>query len=169
MGRHGFAGDGPSYNVNQQFANGTYPLQGKFTYPGYIDPATGQTLVCCTTGVNNYLGNNANSNYNALQAKFNQNFSNGLQFITHFTWSRALHYDSNYFADVQKVAYGPDDQNRTLVWVFSGVYQPAVWQGPEVRQRRQRSDELTSSAAGKSASPTTGQRPAVDAFSEQLP
>ncbi len=122
LGRHGFAGDGPSYNVNQQFVNGTYPLQDKFTYPGYIDPATGQTLVCCTTGVNNYLGNNANSNYNALQVKFNQNFSNGLQFITHFTWSRALHYDSNYFADVPAVAYGPDDQNRNLVWVFSGVY-----------------------------------------------
>jgi Carboxypeptidase regulatory-like domain/TonB dependent receptor len=122
LGRHGFAGDGPSYNVNQQFANGSYPLQGKFTYPGYIDPATGKTLVCCNTGVNNYLGNNANSSYNALQAKFNQNFSNGLQFITHLTWSRALHYDSNYFADVQSVAYGPDDQNRNLVWVFSGVY-----------------------------------------------
>ena len=39
LGRHGFAGDSPSYNVNQQFANGTYPLQNKFTYPGYIDPA----------------------------------------------------------------------------------------------------------------------------------
>ncbi len=122
VGRHGFAGDGPSYNVNQQFANGVYPLQNRFSYPGYIDPATGQTLVCCNTGVNNYLGNNANSNYNALQAKYNQNFSNGLQFITHFTWSRALHYDSNYFADVQSVAYGPDDQNRKVVWVASGVY-----------------------------------------------
>ena len=122
LGRHGFAGDSPSYNVNQQFANGTYPLQNKFTYPGYIDPATGKTLVCCNTGVNNYLGNNANSNYNALQVKFNQNFSHGLQFITHFTWSRALHYDSNYFADVPAIAYGPDDENRKLVWVASGVY-----------------------------------------------
>ena len=122
VGRHGFAGDGPSYNVNQQFVNGTYPFQNRFTYPGYIDPATGQTLVCCNTSIGNYLGNNANSSYNALQAKFNQNFSNGLQFVTHFTWSRALHYDSNYFADVPSVAYGPDDQNRVLVWVFSGVY-----------------------------------------------
>ena len=122
VGRHGFAGNGPSYNVNQQFANGQYPLAGRFTYPGYIDPATGQTLVCCTTGVNNYLGNNANSNYNAFQVKFNQNFSHGLQFITHFTWSRALHYDNNYFTNVPAVAYGPDDNNRKLVWVFSGVY-----------------------------------------------
>jgi len=122
VGRHGFAGNGPSYNVNQQFANGQYPLAGRFTYPGYIDPATGQTLVCCTTGVNNYLGNNANSNYNALQVKFNQNFSHGLQFITHLTWSRALHYDNNYFTNVPRVAYGPDDNNRPLVWVFSGVY-----------------------------------------------
>jgi hypothetical protein len=122
VGRHGFAGDGPSYNVNQQFANGNYPLANKFSYPGYIDPTTGKTLVCCTTAVNNYLGNNANSNYNALQVKFNQNYSNGLQFITHLTWSRALKYDSNYFADVPAVAYGPDDQNRKLVWVVSTVY-----------------------------------------------
>ncbi len=100
VGRHGFAGDSPSFNVNQQFANGRTPLQGKFTYPGYIDPTTGKTLTCCTTDINNYFGNNANSNYNALQVKFNQRFSQGLQFITHFTWSRALHYDSNYFADV---------------------------------------------------------------------
>jgi hypothetical protein len=122
LGRHAFAGDGPSYNVNQQFANGAYPLAGRFTYPGYIDPSTGKTLTCCTTAVNNYLGNNANSSYNALQVKFNQNFSNGLQFISHVTWSRALKYDSNYFADVPAVAYGPDDQNRKLVWVVSTVY-----------------------------------------------
>ncbi len=118
VGRHGFAGDGPSYNVNQQFANGTYPLQNKFNYTSIGYPG----LVCCSTGVGNYLGNNANSNYNALQVKYTQSWSNGLQFISHFTWARALHYDSNYFADVPSVAYGPDDQNRGRVWVVSGVY-----------------------------------------------
>jgi hypothetical protein len=122
LGRHGFAGNGPTYNVNQQFANGFRPLLNRFSYPGYIDPATGQTLVCCNTDVNQYLGNNANSSYNALQVKFNQNFSHGLQFITHFTWSRALHYDNNYYTNVKAVAWGPDDNNRALVWVFSGVY-----------------------------------------------
>ena len=122
MGRHGFVGDGPNYNVNQPFANGTRPLQNKFTYPGYIDPTTGATLTCCNQDIGNYFGNNANSSYNALLVLLERRMSNGLQFITHFTWSRSLHYDSNYYADVQKVAYGPYDQNRPLVWVFNAVY-----------------------------------------------
>jgi hypothetical protein len=124
MGRHGFVGDGPTYNVNQAFANGNglRPLTNKFTYPGYTDPTTGLTLTCCSQDIGNYFGNNANSSYNALQAVLEKQFSNGLQFITHFTWSHSLHYDGNYFADDPRVAFGAYDQNRPLVWVLSGVY-----------------------------------------------
>jgi hypothetical protein len=123
LGRHGFVGDGPNYNVNQPFANGVRPLQGKFTYPGYVDPTTGGVLTCCNQDIGNYFGNDANSNYNAFQTVLTKNMSDGLQFITHFTWSRSLHYDGNYYADVPRVAYGPYDQNRTLVWVLNTVYQ----------------------------------------------
>jgi len=122
LGRHGFVGDGPTYNVNQPFANGIRPLQNKFTYPGYTDPVTGGVLTCCSQDIGNYFGNDANSNYNALQILAEKQFSQGLQFITHFTWSRSLHYDANYFADDPRIAYGPYDQNRAKVWVFSGVY-----------------------------------------------
>ncbi len=122
MGRHGFVGDGPNYNVNQPFANGVRPLQNKFTYPGYTDPTTGGVLTCCNQDIGNYFGNNANSNYNALQALLEKRFANGLQFITHFTWSHSLHYDSNYFANVPRVAYGAYDQNRPVVWVMNLVY-----------------------------------------------
>ncbi len=131
LGRHGFVGDGPNYNVNQPFANGFRPLQGKFTYPGYIDPTTGGVLTCCNQDIGNYFGNNANSNYNALLAVLEKRMSNGLQFITHFTWSRSLHYDSNYYTDVPRVAYGPYDQNRTLVWVFNAVYQLPFGKGKQ--------------------------------------
>jgi len=122
LGRHGFVGDGPNYNVNQPQLNGVRPLGNAFSYPGYIDPSTGKTLVCCNSDIGEYLGNDANSNYNALQAVLERQMTKGLQFVTHFTWSRSLHYDSNYYVDVPRVAYGPYDQNRTLVWVFNAVY-----------------------------------------------
>src|SRR5271166_284981 len=122
LGRHGFVGDGPNYNVNQPFANGFRPLQGKFTYPGYIDPTTGGVLTCCNQDIGNYFGNNANSSYNALLVLLERRMTNGLQFITHFTWSHSLHYDGNYYTDVPRVAYGSYDQNRPLVWVFNAVY-----------------------------------------------
>jgi len=131
LGRHGFVGDGPTYNVNQPFANGVRPLGGRFTYPGYTDPATGGVLTCCNQDIGNYFGNNANSNYNALQAVLEKRMSNGLQLITHFTWSKSLHYDGNYFADVPAIAYGNYDQNRTLVWVMNLVYQLPFGKGKQ--------------------------------------
>jgi hypothetical protein len=135
-GRHGFAGDGSGYQLNPvNIQNFNVPgisqdqrryYYNKFSYPGYIDPSTGQTLMCCGGAgdvMGNYLGNSANSNYNALQVKLQQNMAHGLQFIAHYTWSRSLHYDSNYYAANPAVAYGPDDQNRNQVFVFNAVYQ----------------------------------------------
>ena len=53
-------------------------------------------MLCCSGGImGNYFGNTANSNYNALQVKVQQNMSHGLQFIAHYTWSRALNYNGN--------------------------------------------------------------------------
>ena len=131
MGRHGFVGDGPNYNVNQPYANGVRPLLNNFSYPGYVDPTTGGVLTCCNQDISNYFGNNANSFYNAFQAVLTKQFSGGLQFITHFTWSKSTHYDGNYFADVPAVAYGNYDQSRPLVWVFNAVYQLPFGKGKQ--------------------------------------
>jgi Carboxypeptidase regulatory-like domain/TonB dependent receptor len=130
-GTHVFAGNGPSYDINpvSMVGYGTAipqaqrrPLFGKFTYPGFIDPATGLTLTCCSSGLGNYLGNDANAHYNAFQAKVEKRFSHGLQFLSHYTYSQAKNYDSNYFAIDPKIAYGPDDFNRNQVWVTNIVY-----------------------------------------------
>ncbi len=135
-GRHGFNGDGPSWNLNpiniQNYgvpgitqSQRTY-FYNKFSYPGYIDPSTGQTLMCCGTANNimgNWFGNDANSSYNALQVKVQNQMSHGLQFIAHYTWSRALNYNNAYFEVNPHVAYGPDDQNRPQVFVLNLVYQ----------------------------------------------
>src|SRR5271165_5108007 len=135
-GRHGFDGDGPSWQLNpiniQNFgvpgitqSQRTY-YNNMFSYPGYIDPSTGQTLMCCGTANNimgNWFGNDANSSYNALQVKVQNQMSHGLQFIAHYTWSRALNYNQGYYEVNHHVAYGPDDQNRPQVFVLNLVYQ----------------------------------------------
>jgi Carboxypeptidase regulatory-like domain/TonB dependent receptor len=130
-GTHVFAGDGPTYNLNTPsivgFAQGVpqpqrRPLYNKFSYPGYIDPTTGTTLMCCSIDEGNYLGNDASSKYNALQVKLEKRFSHGVQLLSHYTFAHAYKYDNNYYADDPKVAYGPDDEVRNNVWVNNLVY-----------------------------------------------
>jgi hypothetical protein len=134
-GTHMFAGNGPTYNVNQPsivgFTQGVpqaqrRPLFNKFVYsgiPGYVDPTTGQPLVCCSGDLGNYAGNDASNNYNAFQVKVDKRFSHGLQFFSHFTWSHVNNFDNNYYVDDPHVAYGPDDNSRNKVWVSSIVYE----------------------------------------------
>jgi hypothetical protein len=119
VGRHVFAGTGPAYNVNNPSIVGygslsqaeRRPFYNRWSYPGYTyTDATGThpTPACCSSDLGNYFGNNANNNYNALQVKLQKQYTNGLQFIAHYTWARALGYDNNYFVDNPAVAYGPD-------------------------------------------------------------
>jgi len=143
-GTHVFAGDGPTYNVNNPSiahygqinpATGKVytqaerrPFYDAFTYPGYPDPTntTGSApgvLQCCSIDEGNYLGNDASSNYNALQIKVEKRFSHGFQFLSHYTFAHAYKYDSNYYADSPGLAYGPDDQVRNHVWVNNLVYE----------------------------------------------
>ena len=126
-GTHGFVGDGPTYNVNQPFM-GTgpqvqrRPLYNKFSYPGYTDPTTGGTLTCCFTDQGNYLGNDASSWYESLTVKLDKRFSQGLQFMSFYNFAHGYHYDSNYYVDDKRVAYGPDDNLRDHQWVTNLVY-----------------------------------------------
>jgi hypothetical protein len=138
LGRHTFAGTGPAYNVNQPRI-GPYvapgqplfpqanrrPFYNMWSYPGYTFTdvnGTHPTPPCCSSDLGNYFGNNANSNYNALQVKLQKQYTNGLQFIAHYTWSKAQGYDGNYFVDDPTIAYGPDAMNRGQVFVFNVVY-----------------------------------------------
>jgi hypothetical protein len=134
-GTHVFAGNGPTYNVNQPsivgFSQGVSqaqrrPLFGKFVYSGiagYVDPTTGKPLICCSGDLGNYAGNDASNNYNALQIKVDKRFAHGLQFFSHFTWSHVNNFDNNYYPNDPRVAYGPDDNSRNKVWVLSAVYE----------------------------------------------
>jgi hypothetical protein len=69
-----------------------------------------------------YNANLATSSYNALQVRFDKRFSNGLQFLSHYTWSKALTHESYYFFIDSHVGYGPSYYNRPHSFVFAGNY-----------------------------------------------
>jgi outer membrane receptor protein involved in Fe transport len=69
-----------------------------------------------------YNANQATSSYNALQVRVDKRFSYGLQFLSHFTWSKALTHESYYFFIDPRVGYGPSYYNRPHVFVFAGNY-----------------------------------------------
>jgi len=132
-GTHGFAGDGPNYDVNPARV-------GPGTDPVVLDPVTGLHKYAGFTplipqnnrrplfpvipfDLSNYYGNDAGSKYNAFEVKAEKRFSQGLQFVTHYTFSHAYNYTDSYYAGSHSVAWGPVDFNRNHVWVFNTVYE----------------------------------------------
>jgi hypothetical protein len=114
-GTHGFAGNGPNYDVNPVSIEGfgtaltqneRRPLFPKIPF-----------------SLGNYYGNDAASTYNAFQVKLDKRFARGLQFLTHYTFSHANNHDSNYYAIDHRISWGPVDFNRNHVWVFNTVYE----------------------------------------------
>jgi hypothetical protein len=137
-GTHGFAGDGPTYNENQRSIVGfgvagvnpdsRRPYFNRYTYQNVLVPDPNNPgkfipLQCCSSDMGNYFGMDASSKYNALQIKAEKRFSQGLQFVSHYTWSMARFYDSNYFAIDPKIAYGPMNINRNHAWVTNLLYE----------------------------------------------
>lgn len=130
-GTHGFAGNGPNYDVNPVSMN----------LYGVIDPLTGKpyaqnlrrplcrpdltTDTCNGIGfsLGNYYGNDAGSNYNSFQLKVDKRFSQGLQFLAHYTFSHANNFNDTYYAVNHDIAWGPVDFNRNHVFVINTVYE----------------------------------------------
>jgi len=129
-GTHGFAGNGPNYDVNPVSMNlyhVTDPLTNQFYAQDLRRPLCRPDLSTDTcTGIQydlgNYYGNDAASTYHALEIKVDKRFSAGLQFLAHYTYSHAYNYDSNYYAISHPIAWGPVDFNRNHVFVFNPIY-----------------------------------------------
>jgi hypothetical protein len=129
-GSHGFSGDGPNYDVNPVSMFG-YKTIDPNTGVDYTNPQRRPLCREDSTGactgiaddLGNFYGNDASSNYNAFEAKVDKRFNHGLQFITHYTFSRAYAYDSNYYAISHPIAYGPNDFTRNQVFVINTVYE----------------------------------------------
>jgi Carboxypeptidase regulatory-like domain/TonB dependent receptor len=130
-GTHGFAGNGPNYDVNPVSIvnfNQINPVTGqKYTQNqrrplcGAEDAAGNCTRLPFSLG--NYYGNDAGSNYNSLQLKVEKRFSQGLQFLAHYTFSHANNFNDTYYAVNHDVAWGPVDFNRNHVFVVNTVYE----------------------------------------------
>jgi outer membrane receptor protein involved in Fe transport len=76
-----------------------------------------------------YFGNNSNDNYNSLQAKVNKNFSKGLSFLAHYTWSKGLDNGANYFAVDPRITYGPDSFDIRHRFVMTSVWDVPIGRG----------------------------------------
>jgi hypothetical protein len=153
-GTHGFAGDGPNYDINSPFVGegtelttATDSSTGKPCAPGTM-PNTGTCGKATASftpflsqnqrrplyplipfDLGNYYGNDAASTYNALEIKVEKRFAQGLSFVSHYTYSHADGYDSNYYANSHQIAWGPVDFNRNQVFVFSPIYDLPVGKG----------------------------------------
>jgi len=135
-GSHGFAGDGPNYDLNQKsmFLFGVIdPLNPtpNSPYPDSVRrPLCRPNLnvfpeTCAGIGdsLQNYYGNDASTNYNAFETKVDKRFSQGLQLIAHYTFSRSRAYKDTYYPDSHPIAYGPNDFTRNHVFVITTVYE----------------------------------------------
>ena len=156
-GTHMFNPGGPSYNPNDPaVGNGTDLVQNgaltsfvpftpqanrrkfflngvpAFTYPGSTFTTAGglvlPTPACCASDLT-YFGNDASSNYNSIQVKVEKRFSNGLQFLSHYTFSHSNAFDSGYYDVNPRIGYGPDQYNRDHVFVVNTVYELPFGQG----------------------------------------
>lgn len=131
--KQGFQAATPANNRRRLFLNGV----PAFTYTGAF---TG--LTCCSTDVGNYFGNDANSRYNAFQVKVERRFSQGLQFLGHYTYSQANNHDGSYFSVDPRVGWGPDDFSRNHVFVASTVYELPVGKGKRFMSDASRARDL---------------------------
>lgn len=136
-GTHTFQGNGNTYNANQPSIVGfgtisqsnRRPLNGKFITP-YTDANGVTTNVVCCTGDVSYNGNDADNHYNSLQTKLDHRFSHGLQFLAHYTYSRATGSDGSYPLD-RAVGTGRDDYNRANVFVATVLYELPFGKGKQ--------------------------------------
>ncbi|HEX3103493.1 MAG TPA: TonB-dependent receptor [Terriglobales bacterium] len=133
-GTHGFAGDGPNYDVNPaRVGPGNDLVEADPSKPGHnkyagftpFSPQNNRRPLFPTIpfDLGNYYGNDAASTYNALEVKVEKRFAQGLQFLTHYTYSHAYNYTDSYYAGSHSIAWGPVDFNRNQVWVLNTVYE----------------------------------------------
>ncbi len=70
-----------------------------------------------------YFGSDSSNNYNALQIKVEKRFSQGLQILSHYTWSRNMDFSGTYYPVDARYSYGPADNNRAHVFMLSSLWE----------------------------------------------
>jgi len=125
-GTHVFAGNNPDINPNEPSVVGFHPQ---------LAACSAVLTTNCNVPKNQrraffgkygwtqditYFANASSSTYNGLQTRIEKRFTHGLQLQAHYTWSKALNFDQDYFA-IQP-HHGLVDFNRKHVFVLSSVY-----------------------------------------------
>ncbi len=160
-GTHGFAGNGPNYDINPSRVGDGQNVTQAFLVsspttpcPAGSTPNTGNCGPAKYAGfssftsqnqrrplypkipfdLSNYYGNDAASTYNAFEVKIDKRFSNGLQFLSHYTYAKAYGYpQDNYYAVSHPDSWGRIDFNRDHVWVFNPIYELPFGRGKKYK------------------------------------
>jgi len=65
-------------------------------------------------------------------------FTHGYQFLAHYTWSKALGYDSGYYAIDPRLNFGVTSTDRRHVFVLTNLVELPFGKGQEVFRKRRR-------------------------------
>jgi outer membrane receptor protein involved in Fe transport len=76
-----------------------------------------------------YSGNDSSSHYEALQTKLEKHFSGGMEILGHYTWSKAMDFDSNQYIYNRAIGYGQSAQNRDQAIVGTFIYDLPIGRG----------------------------------------
>src|SRR5207249_909713 len=123
-------------NINQPLVtNGTYGSPRPFpTLPATSPVLPSQCQAphpACSLGNINQVNSGGNSNYNALWVTLTKHFSQGIEFLTSYTYSKSLDYNSLSTGETYilqnaynpRADYGPSEFDVRHRFVLSGFYQ----------------------------------------------
>lgn len=122
-GTHVFAGTGGDYDPNQATLAGFGTLTTNQRKPYFRKFGWSQNL--------RYFASDASNNYESLQVKMEKRFSEGLQVLAHYTWSRNMDFSGTYYPVDAHYSYGPADNNRAHALVVA-----SLWEIPFGRGRK---------------------------------
>lgn len=114
-GTHVFAGTGGDYDPNQATLVGFGTLTTNQRKPYFQKFGWSQSI--------RYFASDASNNYNALQIKVEKRFSQGLQVLAHYTWSRNMDFSGTYYPVDATYSYGPADNNRAHAITVASLYE----------------------------------------------
>jgi Carboxypeptidase regulatory-like domain/TonB dependent receptor-like, beta-barrel len=112
-GTHVFSGDGATYDPNQATIVGFGRLDTNERKPFFRKFGWTQQI--------NYFGNDSSNTYNSLQVEADKRFASWFQFRAHYTWSKALGYDSDYYAIDPRLNYGVANTDRSHVFLLTSL------------------------------------------------
>lgn len=128
-----YPGESEGFNPNEQVLPTTAAQLSNTNarrpyYNKYSAVYNGTVVQCCNQAISSVFPS-ARSNYNSMQATLDQRFAHGFTVRTNYTWSKAMNYNSTYFAQKPSVEYGPNDTNRNQLIVLSGIWQLPAGRG----------------------------------------